>query len=238
MRRAMRALGLVLAGVVLSAPLGARAQQADDAALQDTLQMCFQCHGENGVSRLPSRPTIAGQRETYLALQLAAFKRAAQAGIGDDDGDGDENEATLKRTDPIMQHMAAILSDDDIPKIAQAVSKLACDGGEARPPLKNPPSIPPIALRCAACHGEDGISLDQNTPNLAGQQRAYLRRQLLLIRETAWGAKPREGEEWRSHPIMESQTARLQIQDVDALARYYSVLDCRGAAPASGVATE
>ena len=106
---------------------------------------------------------------------------------------------------------------------------LACDGGKTKAKPVNPPVMPQAGQRCAACHGVDGIGRLPHVPNVAGQQRAYLRRQLLLIRETAWGAAPREHESWRSHPIMERQAARISIEDVDALARYYAALDCRGA---------
>jgi cytochrome c553 len=68
-----------------------------------------------------------------------------------------------------------------------------------------------------------------HVPNIAGQQRGYLRRQLLIIRENAWGADSSDSERWRTHPIMERQAARISIEEVDALAQYYAALDCRGA---------
>jgi cytochrome c553 len=36
--------------------------------------MCQACHGLDGLSKVPDAPNIAGQTESYLALQLAAFK--------------------------------------------------------------------------------------------------------------------------------------------------------------------
>lgn len=210
------------------------AAAAAKAATAATLKTCFDCHGENGVSRIPSRPTIAGQKSDYVTRQLLAFKRAAAQSVSDNDGDADDGDAKAPtgRSDPIMAHMAEGLSDAEVSRVAAAVAQLSCDGRsqkevDAATPAPSP-SPPEATGRCNACHGVDGIGRVSHVPNLAGQQRAYLRRQLLLIRETAWGAAPRENESWRSHPIMERQAARISIEDVDALARYYAALDCRG----------
>lgn len=234
-----RPVALALAAVWLSS--GAYAQTpttdpaAQDAHAQDILKTCFECHGPGGVSTLPTRPTIAGQNAPYVARQLELFKRAAaahaQSGLpsGSLSGDVDADAALPIRSDPIMEHMAEQLDAAMIRRVADAVSKLSCDG--EKPPAQaatQTPPIPPAGQRCTACHGTDGIAQTPNVPNLAGQRRAYLRRQLLLIRETAWGAEPRENESWRSHPIMEREAARISIEDVDTLAYYYAGLNCHG----------
>lgn len=226
--------------VAVGAASVASAQSPTSAQrVQDALENCFQCHGPGGVSIIPSRPTIAGQNAEYIKLQLEAFKNAAKRPVADTDGDADDGAKALAtgeeqptRIDPVMEHMVAGLPDDLVAPVAEAVSKLACDGGKAKKPRSRLSAIPAAAKPCVMCHGHDGIGAQAYIPNIAGQQRAYLRRQLLLIRETAWGAMPREGEAWRAHPIMEAQAARLKITDVDAIARYYSGLDCRGAASA------
>ena len=210
--------------------------ETDPDRVKKVFEACVQCHGPGGVSNLPSRPTIAGQKGDYVARQLTAFVQAAKEYRTDSDQDADDG--PLKdpqaqgriRSDPIMEHMVEGLDASTIVKIAAVVSKLPCRTDEAV--IKSPPPTPPsITHECALCHGEDGVGDRFDTPNLAGQQRAYLRRELLLIRESAWGATPREGETSRKHPIMESQVARLKIQDVDAVAQYYSELDCRGNNP-------
>jgi cytochrome c553 len=201
------------------------------------LKICFACHGAGGVSVLPTRPTIAGQKVDYVAQQLLAFKRSAAAAAAADvsadaNNAGGASLVPVGRTDPIMSHMAENLNDSEIPYIAAAVSQLSCSGdvkeAEQQPASRNSPVMPQVGRRCAVCHGENGIGISPSVPNLAGQQQAYLRRQLLLIREIAWGAKPRKNESWRTHPIMERQAARLSIEDVDALAKYYAALDCHG----------
>ena len=239
--------GLVVAGALtlgLIAPVPAVAQSDAatklDVQIKDALATCYQCHGPGGVSIIPSRPSIAGQKAEYVRRQLLAFKVASGAMAQDQDGDGDDHSSIADlpgRTDPVMEHMAAGLPDQLLAPVAQAVSQLACDGGKPKKAPLRRLTRPRAANKCVICHGMDGIGTQGYIPNLAGQQRSYLRRQLLLIRETAWGAQPREGEAWRSHPIMEAQAARIKIADVDAIARYYAQMDCNGSAESSGAAT-
>jgi len=226
----------VALSLILTVGSSVRAQNTAPASLnaqvKDALQNCYQCHGVGGVSVIPTRPTIAGQKSEYIRRQLVAFKNSAPQGSQDRDGDvdnGAKDAAIPVRNDPVMEHMAAGLPDQLIAPLADAVSKLVCDGGAAKAERSNPPTRPAAAETCVVCHGADGIGLQNQVPNLAGQHRAYLRRQLLLIRETAWGAQPREGEAWRSHPIMEAKVARMKIVDIDAMSRYFAALDCRGA---------
>lgn len=236
---------LTVGAVLLSAPIMAQSLTAKEIKIQvqDTLKECFQCHGKGGVSVIPSRPTLAGQHAEYLRRQLLAFKRAAAEGTFDGDVDADRKpgvksglEPGVRRSDPVMEHMAAGLPDHLISPIATAISQLACDGGlakakRAKPLRTKPLPFPPAARKCVVCHGEDGLGRQAQIPNLAGQQRSYLRRQLLLIRETSWGAHPRKGEAWRVHPIMEAQVARLKVTDIDTIGNYYAGLDCRSIQP-------
>jgi len=210
--------------------------QAQSPSSQDLLKTCLSCHGPGGISTLPSRPSIAGQRGDYVARQLTSFLQAAEFHKAnriqdtDDDavGTADPRGSSL-RVDPIMEHMVTGLDATQVVKISAAIAALPCRLDKMV--IKSPPPTPPsISKSCAMCHGVDGVGDQHDVPILAGQQRAYLRRQLLLLRESAWGAPPREGDISRSHPIMESETARLKIQDVDILAKYYSALDCRGRA--------
>ena len=40
--------------------------------------MCQACHGTDGISNVPEAPNIAAQTESYLAMQLKAFKSGAR----------------------------------------------------------------------------------------------------------------------------------------------------------------
>jgi cytochrome c553 len=77
----------------------------DAAAGKSRAAACAACHGANGISANDMWPNLAGQKETYLAKQIKAFR------------DGD-------RKDPMMAPMAAGLSDTDIANLAAYYSSL------------------------------------------------------------------------------------------------------------------
>ena len=201
-----------------------------------TLETCFKCHGPGGVSQIPTHPTIAGQKAGYIVNQLNAFKRSQDAlkerAANLLQPGGKKNTTpgggSPGRDDPIMNHMVEDISKNSFAPLAIYISVLPCDGGVKPTGNKITPMAPKIVSRCIACHGSNGISNMPNTPNLAGQQRAYLRRELLLMRETAWGSSKSAKQEWRAHPIMEKQAARLRIEDVDSISNYYAQLSCGG----------
>lgn len=100
MKAARISLGVAFAA--LCAGLGAHglsAQQPAPApaapAAPVDVTACQACHGENGISRNPRVPNLAGQQQAYLAAQLQAFK----AGTRHNDS---------------MQAIAGQLSDADI----------------------------------------------------------------------------------------------------------------------------
>ena len=206
--------------------------------IRSVAQTCFGCHGEGGISAIPTHPSIAGQKPTYIIKQMNNFRRSipAPAPKPVDTAADASPKANKKvrdgRSDMIMAHFSSELTNADISPMAQYLSGLSCKAAEKAGAGKTPPPppmpVPAAAHRCAACHGAGGISAQAHVPTLAGQQRGYLRRQLLLLRESAWGNNTNDTVEWRAHPIMEKQVARLHIEDVDTLAYYYAQLDCRG----------
>lgn len=74
------------------------------------------------------------------------------------------------------------------------------------------------AVTCAACHGPDGNSAVGDFPNIAGQHKRYLVKQL---REYKLGADT-NGEQGRYDAIMASQVVNLNEQDMYDLAAYFS----------------
>jgi len=222
---------LVASGHAIAQTAQQPAAPAEVIVLAGSLETCVTCHGENGVSRVPTYPTLAGQKVNYLIRQMDVFRQSkdkiSSAPNSDAPAEGYAAKPPASRFDPLMEHVAAGLSDNEISRIAVALAQLPCDGGETKAAPISPPVKPQAAQRCEACHGETGVSVMSHVPNIAGQQRGYLRRQLLIIRENAYGATPRENERWRTHPIMERQAGRLSIEEVDILAQYYAALDCR-----------
>ena len=66
---------------------------------------------------------------------------------------------------------------------------------------------------CVGCHGANGISANPLWPNLAGQKRAYLVKQLKAFRDGS-----------RSDPMMTPMAKPLSNADIENLAAYYSSL--------------
>ena len=66
---------------------------------------CVACHGENGIGRAPTWPTLAGQHEEYLVHSLNQYRNG-------------------ERTQALMVPMAAGLSDADVRLLARYYSRL------------------------------------------------------------------------------------------------------------------
>ncbi|WP_218943577.1 c-type cytochrome [Exilibacterium tricleocarpae] len=64
---------------------------------------------------------------------------------------------------------------------------------------------------CVACHGPKGISPNDIWPNLAGQKKGYLVKQMKAFRD---------GQ--RKDPVMSPMAAGLSDKDIENLAAYYS----------------
>ena len=69
------------------------------------------------------------------------------------------------------------------------------------------------AASCAGCHGVNGISPNDQWPNLAGQKAGYLSKQIKAFRD---------GQ--RNDPMMSNMVKTLSDQDADDIAAYYSGL--------------
>lgn len=68
-------------------------------------QACASCHGANGISDSPERPTLAGQREEYLEHALRQYKNG-------------------QRQNAVMAAQATLIADEDIPMIARYFASL------------------------------------------------------------------------------------------------------------------
>ena len=86
---------LLLLGI-LTGPVQAA---GDVNAGKEKARACQVCHGKGGVSTNPTYPILAGQHARYLVKQLKAFKAGT-------------------RKDPIMNGMAASLSEQDMEDLA------------------------------------------------------------------------------------------------------------------------
>ena len=64
---------------------------------------------------------------------------------------------------------------------------------------------------CGACHGPTGNSMNPMWPHLAGQQAAYLVKQLKDFKSGA-----------RKDPVMAPMAVPLSVQDMENLAAYFA----------------
>ena len=106
-----------LAGLALFASVALPTRAADLAAGRALAEsVCAACHGASGVSVADRFPNLAGQRQRYLADQLAAFRSGA-------------------RSSDVMNALATQLSDDDVANLAAHFSAQAGAAPGARSPL-------------------------------------------------------------------------------------------------------
>ncbi len=76
------------------------------------------------------------------------------------------------------------------------------------------------APQCATCHGQDGIAMAPDAPNLAGQPEVYLAEQLQAYRA---------GE--RGHEQMSLIAADLTDDEIADLAAYYAAIEISATIP-------
>jgi cytochrome c553 len=199
-------LGLVL---VLVASV-ARAQDADDitrqAGARIAITTCANCHGKGGNSISSKFPNLAGQRPNYLEAQLKAFR-------GQTRGDPDAL--------AYMWGMAAPLTDVTIHGVSEYYASQKPGPGRPGDPqlvgrgedvYKN--GVPAKGIpACATCHGPNAEGL-ADFPRLAGQQGAYLEKQLRSFKS-----------ELREMAAMHAVTEHLEPAEMDAVAAYLQSLN-------------
>ncbi len=98
-------LSAAVFGLVLGAAPAVPAVAADAQAGAEIATQCAACHGAAGISTGDNFPNLAAQKAGYIAAQLTAFR------------EGD-------RSNPLMEAVAASLSDTDIENLAVHFSGL------------------------------------------------------------------------------------------------------------------
>jgi cytochrome c553 len=185
-RSAWLATSLTLA--MLAAPgLAAAADAARGAKLAYT---CHGCHGiPNYKNAYPvySVPKLGGQHAAYMVAALKEYKS------------GDRSHAT-------MHAQAVSLSDNDLADIAAYLG-----GQELKPTGRPVGTAPKAGQTCVACHGNDGVGIMPEYPNLAGQHEDYIANSLRSYKSGV-----------RKNAIMSGMAQPLEEQDIRELAKYYS----------------
>ena len=180
-----------------------RSGPGDPVAGKDKSQLCQGCHGEEGVSTEGLIPKLAGQYGKYISKELRNY----QAGT---------------RSHQIMNAMAATISDEDLADIAayfasRTKMKGAGSSNDLGKKLFLNGDLSRTMVACINCHGVNGKGLTPNTsmfPVIGGQQKDYIRRQLVNFRKGDRTNSP--------NGIMNRITQKLTDDELEALADYVS----------------
>jgi cytochrome c553 len=189
---------------------GAAAPAAPAAAKPDLVQgeakytaVCAACHGADGNSGTPANPKLAQQHPEYVVKQLQEFKSG-------------------KRASPIMQPMAAQLSDADMKNIAAWLVAKKAKAGFAKD--KELVTMGERIYRggiqdrqvaaCAGCHSPNGAGLPSQFPRLSGQHADDTAAQLTAFRV---GARA-------NGPMMVQVAAKLNDREIRAVSDYIAGL--------------
>ena len=208
----MKSVASVVASLLLVASASmAFAEEAKPAAKKADLakgqatstNVCAACHTSDGSRGSPANPIIQGQHPEYLVKQLGEFKSG-------------------QRASPIMQGMAAALTEDDIRNVAAFYA-----GKQAKPGFaKNKATVElgekiyrgGITERsipaCAGCHSPNGAGLPSQYPRLGGQHADYTEAQLIAFRS---GAR-------KNSAPMAGVAAKLNDREIKAVADYIAGL--------------
>jgi len=180
-----------------------RSAPGDPVAGKDKSQLCQGCHGEQGISLEGLIPKLAGQYAKYISKELRNY----QSGT---------------RSHQIMNAMAGTISDDDLADIAAYFAsrpkmKGAGSDNEVGKKLFLHGDISRTVVACINCHGVNGKGLTPNTsmfPVIGGQQKDYIRRQLVNFRKDERTNSP--------NMIMNRITHKLTDDEIEGLADYVS----------------
>jgi cytochrome c553 len=165
--------------------------------------VCAACHGADGNSGVPANPKLAQQHPEYLAKQLAEFKSG-------------------KRPSPIMQPMAAMLSDADVRNIAYWAGSQKAKPGFAKDKelvalgekIYRGGILDKQVAACAGCHSPNGAGIPSQFPRLAGQHADYTYAQLVAF----------QGGGRKNSPQMVDIATRLSDREMKAVADYIAGL--------------
>jgi cytochrome c553 len=142
-------------------------------SIEEKTQICAGCHGADGKPIDKTIPTIWGQQQGYLYIQLRDFKR------------GD-------RKSEIMQPIASAFERDEMLAIADYFSKKPWpDLGQPRAPkdVAERAAKANASVGCTGCH-LDRFQGDGTVPRLAGMGRDYLTKTIADFRSHARGNNP------------------------------------------------
>lgn len=178
---------------------------------------CHKCHGNDGMSIHPAVPNLAGQNDWYIVKQLKEF----QIPLEEDD---EAPIGTIARHNSIMSPRALELSESDVWNLAAFYSSQMCR--DQKRAEQTPMEAPERSQSCIRCHGMAGKSVFPEVPNLAGQNRNFMIKQLTAYRKSAQLSGP-IGQDQRYHYGMTEEARTLSDTEIEQLAGFFSGLSCQ-----------
>jgi cytochrome c553 len=125
---------------------------------------CVKCHGEDGNSKGPGIPSLAGQQPRYLVDAMREYLHA---------------ERKLSPMHPMLRSLTGLEME------SLALYFASQTPAEHKPPPGvNPAAGEPLSAVCGGCHGVNGVSVDSATPSLASQEYHYLVEAIKAYRTT------------------------------------------------------
>jgi cytochrome c553 len=178
-----------------------KALQSDPVALRAAIDggkkvtfFCANCHGEDGNSKIPEVPNLAGQNPAYLLEQIRKF------GAGE-------------RKDQFMQGLIKVLKDDERVQAASYFASQPVHSGKGDPAqVVRGQAL--FTKLCVRCHGDKGHGAE-TIPRLAGQKMPYLQQSV---------KRYRDGTGIRNSPLMAVATGGLKDDEIVALSNYITQL--------------
>jgi cytochrome c553 len=176
-----------------AAALFAGGALAQTMPLAERVKLCVACHGEDGNSRTPNIPSLAGQPEFFLVNQLFLFREGV-------------------RKVPGMSELTKDLKDEDLVALAKHFAALAARPSEEAidPALVKRGAALAEPMRCASCH-LPSLAGQQQMPRLAKQRVDYLIHSMKEFRDDA-----RSGADTQ----MSNVVIGVSDDDLAALAHY------------------
>ncbi len=199
------ALGFTGAVALGFASAVTRADEIDGAtrahAQKVAVTVCGTCHGATGNSSQPKFPRLAGQKASYLAAQLKAFRAQSR---GDPDAIGYMWGMASELDDSTIEALAAYYSAQNAEPSSGGNSPLVSPGKQIYEQGIAGEGVP----ACSSCHGPDAHGLT-DFPRLAGQHSQYVLKQLASFQSSM-----------RNVAVMHGVAQNLRAAEMQAIAAY------------------
>jgi cytochrome c553 len=159
----------------------------------ERIKQCGACHGEDGNSRMPNVPSLAGQPEFFLVNQIYLFREGIRK---------------VEAMTPLVKG----LKDDDLVAIAKHFAAIDAKASDEPidPALVKRGAALAEPMRCASCHLPSFAGQEQ-MPRLAKQRVDYLIHSLKEFRDNK-----RSGAD----TLMSNVVIGASDDDLAALAHY------------------